>query len=78
MDNKKKLTILAYPLMILNCLNPEKQPRAFGCHSALMRNQTKLWKTKTGPLQDDKAWSKYPKSALFEILKDKEHFFYLF
>ena len=26
-------------------------------HSALMRNQTKVWKTKTGSLQGDKAWS---------------------
>ena len=45
-------------------------------HSALMSNQTKVWKTKTGPLQDDKAWSAYPNSAFFEILHSKEHFYY--
>ena len=36
-----------------------------------MRNQTKVWKTKTGPLQGDKAWSRDPKSALIEILQNK-------
>ena len=40
-----------------------------------MRNQTKVWKTKTGPLHSDKAWSGGPKSASFEILHDKEHFY---
>ena len=40
-----------------------------------MSNQTKVWKTKTGPLQGDKAWSGDPKSALFEILHNKEHFY---
>ena len=39
-----------------------------------MSNQTKVWKTKTGPLQGDKAWSRDPKSALFEILQNKEHY----
>ena len=38
-------------------------------HSALMRNQTKVWKTWGG-----RAWSRGPKSALFEILQNKEHF----
>ena len=44
-------------------------------HSALIRNQTKVWKTKRGLLQGDKAWSRDPKSALFEILQNKEHFY---
>ena len=44
-------------------------------HSALMSNQTKVWKTKTGPLQGDKACSRDPESALFGILKNKEHFY---
>ena len=39
-----------------------------------MRNQTKVWKTKTGPLQDDKTWYRDPKSAFFKILNNKEHF----
>ena len=39
-----------------------------------MRNQTKLWKTKTGPFQGDKAWSGDPKSKLFEIIQDKDRF----
>ena len=41
-------------------------------HSTLMSNQTKVRKTKTGPLQGDKAWSRDPISALFEILQNKE------
>ena len=45
------------------------------CHSVLMSNQTKVWKTKKGSLQGDKAWSRDPKSALFEILRNKEHFY---
>ena len=44
-------------------------------HSVLVRNQTKLWKAKTVPLQGNKAWFKDPKSALFEILQDKELIF---
>ena len=40
-----------------------------------MSNQTKLWKTKTGALQGGKAWSRDPKSALFEIVRCKEHFY---
>ena len=40
-----------------------------------MSNQTKVWKTKTGPLQGDKAWSRDPKHASFEILHNKEHFY---
>ena len=38
--------------------------RNHSLHSALMSNQIKVWKTKTGPLQGDKAWSGDPKSAL--------------
>ena len=41
-----------------------------------MSNQTKVWKTKAGPLQGDKALSGDPKSALFEILQNKEHYDY--
>ena len=44
-------------------------------HSALMSNQTKVRKTKTGPFQGDKAWSGDHKSALFEILQNREHFY---
>ena len=34
-----------------------------------MSNQTKVLNTNTGPLQGDKALSRDPKSALFEILE---------
>ena len=44
-------------------------------HSALINNQTKVLKIKKVPLQGDKAWSRDPKSALFEILHNKEHFY---
>ena len=40
-----------------------------------MSSQTKVWKTKTGPLQGDKAWCGDPKSELFEILHKKENFY---
>ena len=40
-----------------------------------MSNQTKVWKTKSGALQGGKAWSRDPKSALFEILQNKEQFY---
>ena len=33
-----------------------------------MSNQTKVWKTKTGPLQGEQAWFGDPKFALFELL----------
>ena len=49
-------------------------PKMEARHSAVMSNQTKVWKTKTGPLQGDKAWSRDPRSALFEILHNKENF----
>ena len=39
-----------------------------------MNNLTKLWKTRTGPPMCDRAWSRSPKSALFEILKNKENY----
>ena len=39
-----------------------------------MSNQTKVWKTKTRALQDGKAWSRDPKSALFEIYKVRNTF----
>ena len=45
------------------------------CHSALMRNLTQVWNTRTGPSQGGRAWSRDPKSALFEILQNKEHFY---
>ena len=44
-------------------------------HSAMMRNLMKVWKTWTGPLRGGRAWSKGPKSALSEILQNKEHFY---
>ena len=49
--------------------------RNHSLHSALMSNQIKVWKTKAGTLQGDKAWSRDPKSTLFEILQNKEHFY---
>ena len=42
-------------------------------HSALMRNLTKVWKTFTLPLQRIRVWSRVPKSALSEILQNKEY-----
>ena len=48
---------------------------AISQHSELMSNQTKVWKTKTGPLQGNKVWSRGTKSTLFEILHNKEHFY---
>ena len=44
-------------------------------HSALMRNLMKVWKTWTGPSRGGRAWSRGPKSALSEILQNKEHFY---
>ena len=43
-------------------------------HSALMRNLIKVWKTWTGLLWGGRAWSRGPKSALSEILQNKEHY----
>jgi hypothetical protein len=40
--------------------------------STAMRNQTKVWKMETGPSQGDRAWFGGPKSALFEILQNRE------
>ena len=39
-----------------------------------MRNLTNVWKTWTESLQGGRAWSKGPKSALLEILQNKEHY----
>ena len=44
-------------------------------HSALMKNLMKVWKTWTGPLRDGRAWSRGPKSALSEILHNKEYLY---
>ena len=45
-------------------------------HSALMGNLTKVWKTLTVPLPlVSVRRSKGPKSALSEILQNKEHFY---
>ena len=44
-------------------------------HSVLTRNLTKVWKTRTRPLQGGRAWSRGPKSALSEILHNKEYFY---
>ena len=35
----------------------------------------KVWKTWTGTLQGGRAWSRGSKSALSEILQNKEHFY---
>ena len=43
-------------------------------HSALMRNLIKVWKTWLGLLQGGRAWSRGPKSALSEILQNKEYY----
>ena len=59
----------------LKTFEPKGGPKNYYMHSALMSNQTKVWKTKIGPLQGDKAWSIDPKSALFEIQHNKEHFY---
>ena len=40
-----------------------------------MSNQMKVWKTKAGPLQGDKAWSRDPKSTLFEVLQNQGQFY---
>ena len=42
-------------------------------HSKAMRNLTKVWKTETGPSQGGRAWSRGPKSELFEILPYRVH-----
>ena len=52
-------------------------------HTVLMRNQTKVWKTDTEPLQGEKAWSRDSQPAYFEILQytvpcKKTHFFWPF
>ena len=39
-----------------------------------MRNLTKVWKTWAGPSQGGRAWSRGPKSTLFKILQNKEHY----
>ena len=41
----------------------------------MKRNQKKIWKTEMGPSQGDKAWSRDSKSALLDILQNKEHFY---
>ena len=42
-------------------------------HSMAMRNVTKVWKTETVHSQDDRALSTTgPKSALFEILQNRD------
>ena len=55
----RKLPIV---LKVLDSLNP--LAHKYTIHSALMSNQTKVWKTKKGPLQGDKAWSRDPKSTV--------------
>ena len=51
-----------------------KNSENFHYHSALMRNLMKVWKTWTGPLWEGRAWSRSPKSALSDILQNKEHY----
>ena len=36
----------------------------------------KIVDVKIGPFQDEKAWSRDSKAALFEILQNKGHFYY--
>ena len=47
-------------------------------HITAVRNLTKVWKTKTGPLQGDRVWSGGLKSALFEIPQTREHSYYTY
>ena len=47
---------------------------SYPLHSALRRNLLKVWKTWTGPSRGARAWSRGPKSALSEILQNKEHY----
>ena len=49
---------------IIKFQNVKFKSRLYFIHSGLMSYQTKVWKTKTGPLQGDKAWSANPNSAL--------------
>ena len=44
-------------------------------HSTALSNPTRVWKTRTGPLMGDRAQSRGPKSALFEILQIRDHNF---
>ena len=41
-------------------------------HSTVVRNLIKVWKAETEPSQGDRALSRGLKSALFEILKNRE------
>ena len=43
-------------------------------HRPLMENLTKVWKMETGPLLGGRVWSTGPKSSLFEILQNKDHY----
>ena len=44
-------------------------------NSVLIRNLIKVWRIVTGHA-DGREWSKGPKSALFEILQNREHLYY--
>ena len=46
-----------------------------GGHSKLMRNLKKVWKTRKGPSKGGRVWSRDPKSTLFKILQNKEHYY---
>ena len=52
----------------------KKSKGCLGYNSALMRNLRKLQKTLTRFSQDSRAWPSGTKTALFEILQNKEHF----
>ena len=47
-------------------------------HSMAMRNLTKVWKTETVHSQDDRALSTGPKSALFELLQNRDYCYYTY
>ena len=51
-----------------------KGGEAIAKHSALRRYLMKVWKTWTGHSREGRAWSRGPKSALSEILQNKEHY----
>ena len=53
-------------LIVLNEINPQ--------HSMAVRNLTKVWKTETGPSRGDRGGSRGPKSTLFEILQNSDHY----
>ena len=66
---------MSHNLIFTQDSSPNYDPKVKTLHSALMRNLMKVWKTWTGPLWGSRACSRGPKSALSEILQNKEHFY---